>query len=321
MIDSVLSLAGCKVLVTGGSGFVGSYFVDALLKAGAHVRVTQHRQALAVSDSRIEMVLADLADPADCLRATEGIDAVVHAAGRVGASGVGPQDELSGMGYNLYMLSNVLSAAWKNGVRHALVFGSSTAYPPAAYPITEDELWRESPHPSYLGYGWMRRYVEKLAEFVSTRSGMRIIIVRPSAIYGPRDNFDPATSHVISGLIRRAVQGDNPFVVWGTGDEVRDILHVEDFVAGSLLALSKGRSCDPINIGSGVATTVHELARLVLDAAQHHADIQFDPSRPVAIPYRVLSIDKACRELGFFPRRNLIEGLAETIRWFREKSV
>jgi GDP-L-fucose synthase len=203
-------------------------------------------------------------------------------------------------------------------VRHALVFGSSTGYPAANRPVAEQEMWNGPPYAAYLGYGWMRRYVEKLAEFVADRSGMRIIIVRPGAIYGPRDNFDPATSHVIAALIRRAVERENPFVVWGTGNEVRDILHIEDFVSGSLLALTKSRSNDPVNIASGEATATRDLARLVLDATGHQAEVRFDATRPVAIPYRVLDVGKARRELGFTPRYRLADGLAATVRWFQE---
>lgn len=317
MSEAAFPLPGRRVLVTGGAGFVGSHFVEALLDGGAHVRVTVHDRAPLAQDARVETVTAELGDPAACERAADGMDAVIHTAGSVGSAGVAPQDTLLSIGAYVRLLANVLRAAWSRGVGHALVFGSSTGYPALERPVREEEMWDGPPHPAYLGYGWMRRYVEKLAEFVAGRSGMRITIVRPGAIYGPRDNFDPASSHVVAALLRRAVARESPFVVWGTGTEVRDILHVRDFVAGSLLALARARSCDAVNIASGEPTSTAELARLALAAAGHHAEIRFDPGRPVAIPYRVLDITKARCELGFSPRVPLADGLAETVRSIR----
>ncbi len=317
MSSVAFPLAGRRVLVTGASGFVGSHLVEALLGAGARVRATLHRRPLAVAPDRVEVVEADLSERAEALKATAEVDAVVHAAGSVGSAGVAPSDVLLGIGGNLELLANVLWAAWRSGVGHALVFGSSTAYPPASRPVVEAELWTGAPHPAYLGYGWMRRYVEKLAEFVAEAARMRVVIVRPGALYGPRDHFDPARSQVVASLVRRAVEREDPFVIWGTGEDVRDLLHVGDFAAGSALALQRASSCDPVNVASGVGIRVRDLAREVLRAAEHDPEVRFAPERPVAIPYRVLDVSKAQSELGFSPRFGLAEGIAETVRWYR----
>ncbi|MBC7907955.1 MAG: NAD-dependent epimerase/dehydratase family protein [Rhodospirillaceae bacterium] len=309
---------GQRCLVAGGTGFVGCHFVEALLAAGAQIRVPVHHRPPLVQDERIEYIAADLAQREDCLRVMDGMDMLIHAAGSVGAAGVAPQDALLGMGTNLNLTANLLWAAWGAGISRALVFSSSTGYPAADHAMAEDEFWEGDVHPSYHGYGWMRRYVERLAEFTAQRSKLHVCIVRPGAIYGRHDNFDPRCGHVVPSLIRRAEARENPFEVWGTGDEVRDLLHVRDFVRGCLLALEKSGNCDPINIASGQGTSVRELVTRVLAASAHRPDIVFDPSRPTAIPIRLMDIAKARRLLGFAPTISLADGLADTVQWFRE---
>ncbi|MFN3076357.1 MAG: NAD-dependent epimerase/dehydratase family protein [Alphaproteobacteria bacterium] len=308
---------GRTCLVT-GCGFVGSHLVDALLEAGAEVRVTVHRRGPHREHPRLRPVEADLTLVPDCVRVASGVDCVFHAAGTVGASGVGPSAAMAGIALNLTLAANVLLGAWQAGVGRVLVFSSSTGYPVLTYPVREDTFWDGEVFPGYFGYGWMRRYTERLAEYVARNSAVKVSIVRPGALYGPRDNFDPATCHVIAALINRALAGEDPFLVWGTGEDVRDILHIRDFVRGCLLALEHKADCDPINLGCGFGTSTRQLATQVLAAAgRADTEIHFDPTRPTAIPYRVLDITKARAELGFSPDISLGEGVAETMDWLR----
>jgi GDP-L-fucose synthase len=307
-----------KVLVTGGAGFVGSHLVEELLRQGAQVRVAVHRRPLSLRDDRIESMPADLAQPEDCRAAVRGVQFVFHAAGAVGAAGVGADRVMSGITTNLVLTAQMLEAAMAAGVERFLLFGSSTGYPAADHPVKEEEMWAGPVHPAYLGYGWMRRYLERLAEYAAANSALKVALVRPTAVYGPRDNFDAQTSHVVPALIRRAVAGENPFVVWGTGDEVRDFLHVSDLARGCLLALEKHAACDPINLGYGRAVTVREVVGIILKAAGHEgAEVKFDAAKPATIPFRSVDTSKARRLLGFEPRVTLAEGLAETVRWHR----
>lgn len=309
--------SGRRCVVT-GCGFVGSHLVDALLAAGATVRVVSRSGRVPRDNPALDAVAADLTRIDECLSALKGADSVFHAAGSVGAAGVGPAAAMAGIALNLTLTANVVQAAWQQGVGRLLLFSSSTAYPAATHPVREDELWEGPVFPGYHGYGWMRRYVERLGEFAAAGSGVGVSIVRPGALYGPRDNFDPRTSHVIAGMIQRAVKGEAPFLVWGTGEEVRDILHVRDFARGCLLALAHKADCSPVNLGSGRGTTTRELASLVLKAAGSSADeIVFDPTKPSAMPYRVLDGTKAERELGFVPEISLEDGLAEVVEWYR----
>jgi GDP-L-fucose synthase len=309
-------------LVTGGTGFVGTHLAKALLDQGARVRLTAHRRAPILADPRIEIVHADLTRQEDCLAAMQGVDFVFHAAGAVSGLGVTADNAMAGITTNLNLTAQVLQAAWTAGVERILIFGSSTAYPAVDHPVREEELWDGPPHPAYLGYGWMRRYFERLAEFAASRSNLGIALVRPTAVYGPHDDFRPTTGHVIPSLVRKAVEKRDPFEVWGSGEEVRDFLHITDFARGCLLAVERHAVCDPINIGYGSGVTIRRLVELILQAADHgDADVRFDTSKPTAIPIRLADISKAKRLLGFEPQIPIETGLRDLVRWYAANQV
>lgn len=311
-----------NVLVTGGTGFVGTHIVDELLKKDAKVRIPVHDRPLMIKNERIETLHADLTRQEDCLTAVRGIDYVFHAAGAVAAAGVTTGNPMSAITTNLILTAQILQAAWTANVKRVLIFSSSTGYPIADYPIKEEEMWAGPTHPTYFGYGWMRRYLERLGEFAASKSGMGIALVRPTAVYGRFDNFDPATSHVIPALIRRAVEKENPFVVWGTGEEVRDFLHITDLARGCLLMLEKCADCTPVNLGYGKIVTIKEVVQMVLKAADHeNAEIVFDSTKPTTIPFRMVDTSKAKKILGFEPTVPLEEGLRDTVQWYVKKGM
>lgn len=306
-----------KVLVTGGSGFIGRHLVRQLEEHRARVRIAAHHRPLTYDCAGAETMHADLAQWEDCRAACRGVDYVFHAAGRVGSAGVTGYHQMVSITVNLILTSQVLQAAWAEGVKGILIFGSSTGYPAYDHAVTEEEMWLAEPHPSYFGYGWMRRYFEKLGEYVTRQSACKVVVVRPSAVYGPGDNFSDGASHVIPALIRRAVKKEDPFVVWGTGDEVRDFIHATDFAKACLLALEMGSHFDLCNIGAGRSSTIREIVATVLDAAGHRsAAVAFDPAKPVTIPCRMLDVGKARRVLGFEPEISLEHGIKETVRWY-----
>jgi GDP-L-fucose synthase len=310
---------GKKVLVTGGTGFVGTHLVIELLNQGAFVRIPVHHRSFFRKDPRIEIVRADLTQPQECLSVMAGMDCVFHAAGAVGAAGLTPMNQLDGITLNLLLAARVLQAAWDTDVKRLLLFSSSTVYPAFSRPVKEEEIWDGPPHPMYHGYGWMKRYLEKLAEFVALHSTLRIAIVRPTAVYGRWDNFDPRTSHVIPALILRALRKENPFVVWGTGEEVRDFLHVTDLARGSLLALEKYAVCDPINVGYGAIVTIRQIVETILKTAGHdQAEVVFDATKPTTIPYRAVDTSLARKAIGFEPAVSLAEGLKDTVEWYTQ---
>ncbi len=309
---------GARVLVAGGTGFVGRHIVEALLKAGAKVRVPVHERSLPIAGGAVETVRADLTQQEDCLKACDGVQYVFQAAGAVAAAAVTAGNPMAAITANLALNAQMLQAAWTAGTERFLIFGSSTGYPVTDHPVKEEEFWGGPTHPSYFGYGWMRRYLERLAEFVASKSQVKIALVRPSAVYGRHDNFDMHAGHVIPMLIRKAVERLDPYEVWGTGEEVRDFLHITDLARGCLLMLEKNAACDPVNIGYGRAVTIRTIVATILKAAGYQdARVVFNSDRPTAIPKRLVDTSKAKRLLGFEPAVSLEEGLADTVAWYQ----
>jgi GDP-L-fucose synthase len=310
------------VLVAGGSGFVGTNIVLELLKQGARVRVPVHDRPNNVQDERVETMQADLTNYKECLAAVKGVDYVINAAGAVAAAGVNTSNPMYAITTNLILSALIFQAALEksDNIQGFLVLSSHTGYPLADYPLKEEEYWSGPTHASYFGYGWMRRYLERMGEFVASKSKkMKVVTVRPTATYGRYDDFDPVTSHVVPALIRKAVERMDPYEVWGTGDEVRDFLHASDLARGSLIALEKCESCDPINIGYGQVVTIKDIVHAILDAAGYgDAKIEFNSDRPTTIPYRLVDTSKAKRVLGFEPELTLQEGIKDTVDWYIE---
>lgn len=306
------------VLVTGGTGFVGTHFVQELMKCEAKIRIPVHKRKPIVQHDNIEIVSADLTNLEDCVRICKGIDYVFHAAGAVSAAGVTVSNPLSAITVNLILTARLLEAIMSSAIKRVLIFSSgTTAYPATDHPVKEEEMWNAPPPKVYFGYGWMRRYLELLGEFIAQKSNIGVAICRPTAVYGSYDNFDPKTSHFIPALIHRAVERENPYVVWGTGNEMRDILHVTDLVKGCLLLLEKHAVCDPVNIGYGEAVTVKEVVNIILKAAGHEdAKIEFDITKPTTISARMVDTSKAKKLLNFKPQISLEEGLIDTIKWY-----
>jgi GDP-L-fucose synthase len=304
-------------LVTGGSGFIGTHLAQALLNSGGRVRLALHARAPIISgDPRFEAFRGDLSDPETCLRAMQGVQLVFHAAGAASGAGASADRAMAGIVKNLALTTQVLQAAMTAEIERILIFSSSTVYPATSYPIREDELVEQPPHPSYLGYGRMRRYFEHLAEFVASRSAVKVALVRPTAVYGPHDDFNRDSSHVIAALVRKAVEKVDPFEVWGTGDEIRDFLHVEDLARGCLLTIERHAACDPVNIGYGSGISIREVAELILKAARHDVPVRFDPAKPTTIPIRLVDTSKARRLLGFEPQITIEAGVRDLVRWY-----
>ena len=236
-----------KVVVTGGSGFIGTHFLMELVNRGASVRTSTNKSLLQYeSDEIIVYRNINLLNLDDCIRLTDGADYVIHCAGEVAHPSSVPTDVQISL-KQLNLIGNVLEACAKNGVKRFLDLNSSTGYPDIRKPISENDFWTEEPYKSYYGYGWMRRYREKLMEHVSLFSGLEIALARCTAIFGPHDNFNLDTCHVVPALIKRVLDDENPFIAWGSPDVVRDFLYVKDVVEGALLILEKGESLRPYN--------------------------------------------------------------------------
>ena len=307
--------SGKKVFVAGGTGLVGTHLVQQLLEKGAHVRVSVHHRPFALNGAEVEVIPADLTNLDDCLSAMKGIDYVFQAAGSVGSAGTTPTETMADLTKNLIIAERMLHAAWIENVERFLLLSSSTVYPALEHPVKEEEAWTGPTHDSYFGYGWMKRYLERLAEYVARESDVQIALVRPTATYGPGDH----SKHVVPMLISRAMEKQDPFEVWGSGDEVRDFLHVKDLARGCLLTLEKYAVCDPINLGYGEGFTIKDLVHLILKATGHSdAKIEFDTTRPTAIPFRTVDTSRAKELLDFEPELSLEAGIIDTVKWYAQ---
>lgn len=308
--------ANKKIVVTGGSGFLGSNYILELLKRGAKVRTSVHKSPLRVGQNQVEIIEnCDLTKLQDSIELVKGADYVIHSAGNIAhPSTVSTDIQISTQ--NINVLGNVLDACNKTGVKKFLDLNSSTGYPDRRYPITEDEYWDDEPYKAYYGYGWMRRYREKLMEHVSKFSDLEIKIARGTAIFGPFDNFDTKTCHVVPALINRVLSGENPFIAWGNPDVVRDFLYVEDVVNAALLVLEKGKPMKPYNVGMGKTITIGEILEIILEVTNKNPKVIWDNSKPTTIPFRMVSTERITNELGFIPSYTFKEGIEKTVEWY-----
>ena len=310
-----------KVVVTGGSGFIGTHFLNELLNLGAKVKTHTHHSKLQINDERLEVIEnIDLTNLNDCIKLIEGAEYVIHCGGKIAHPSTVPTDISISM-QQLMVIGTVLEACTKTGVKRFLDLNSSTGYPDIRKPLTEDEYWVDEPYKSYFGYGWMRRYREKLMEHVSKFSGLEIALARCTAIFGPYDNFDLKTCHVVPALIKRLYNGEDPFIVWGSPNVVRDFLYVKDVVKGALLILEKGESMRPYNLGYGGGITIGEIVDTIIKVADKSPKVEWDETKPTTIPFRAVSTDRIKNELGFSPTYSFEDGIRETINWYVKNKI
>lgn len=303
------------IVVTGGSGMIGTHMIKELLKRGADVRTHIHKSPLKIDDDRIEILYdIDLTNIDDCIELIDGADYVIHLAGMIANPKYVPTDFQITLN-QITCLTNVIDACQRCGVEKFIDLNSGTGYPLKDYPLKEEEYWDDEPYISYYGYGWMRRYREKVLEHCSHINDIEIYISRTTAVFGPHDNFDLETSHVIPALIKRSLKGENPFVVWGTPDVVRDFIYVEDVINGMLLIMDKGNPMEPYNLGSGESITIGRLVESVLTAGDLKLNVEWDSTKPTTIPFKLADISKIT-ELGFVPKYTFEQGIKKTIEWY-----
>jgi GDP-L-fucose synthase len=319
-----IQLSGSKCLVTGGAGFLGHYIIRRLLDAGASVRATLHDKSAVVNDDRIEYVKSDLRYPDECAKAMAGIDYVFMCAANTQGAAVIREKPLAHVTPNIPMNLFCLEAAHLAGVKRFLFISSGAAYPDTGHrPAEEHEMFEGEPVDVYYAVAWMKRYTEILCKTYATkiRNPMSCVVVRPSNVYGPEDKFDFAVSHVTAALIRRVVERQNPFEVWGTGNDIRDLIYIDDFIEGLMAAFMTEESYFEINICSGQGISVREILSMLLEVDGFtDAKVSYDPTKPSTVPVRRLSDKLAEQKLGFVARTPLKDGLKRTIDWYRRFS-
>jgi GDP-L-fucose synthase len=298
------------VLVTGGAGFLGSHLVGRLKDAG-HEVVTARR-----SDYDLTRY-----DDADRLFSETKPELVFHLAAEVG--GIGANRENPGRYWyaNLMMGAHVLELARIYGTRKLVIAGTVCAYPKfTPVPFSEDDLWNGYPEETNAPYGVAKKAVLVGAQAYRAQYGTDAIYLLPANLYGPRDNFDLQTSHVIPALIRKMTDATAEVVLWGDGSPTREFLYVEDCAEGLLLAAEHYDGGDPVNLGTGVETSIRELAETIAELSGFEGELVWDTTMPNGQPRRQLDATRARELFGFTAPTALRDGLERTIAWYRESS-
>ena len=315
-------LEGSKALIAGGTGFIGANLALRLLAEGCQVRSTLHRRPPVVQDPSVEYVQADLTLMDDCRRAVERMDYVFMCAANTSGAAVMSATPLVHVTPNVVMNAQLMDAAYSAGVKKYLFISSSAAYPPTDdRPVHEDEMFMGDPYDTYYSVGWMKRYAEILCLMYAQRlkPAMPTVVVRPSNAYGPYDDYEFGTSHMMAALIRRVVERQQPLEVWGTGDDVRDLIYIDDLIDGMVTVFERTDCYAAVNIALGEGHTVKQVLQTIIDVDGYSdADVRFDPSKPSTIPVRLVDTVRARAEFGFEAKTGLRDGISRTVDWYRK---
>ncbi len=312
-MSKVIDLSKKKILLTGGAGFLGRFVRQELINQGCP------KENIFIPRSRE----CDLRILENCQKAVSGRDVVIHLAAKVG--GIGFNRERPGEQFydNLMMGVQLMEEARKAGVEKFVAIGTVCAYPKfTPVPFKEEDLWKGYPEETNAPYGLAKKMLLVQAQAYRQQYGFDAIYLLPVNLYGPGDNFDPQSSHVIPALIKKAFDAKRnrakEMVVWGTGKASREFLYVEDAARAIVLATQKYSKPDPVNIGSGMEITIKKLANLITELVGFEGKIVWDTTKPDGQPRRCLDTSQALREFGFRARVPFEGGLRETIRWYEK---
>ena len=298
-----------RVLVTGGGGFVGSHLVERLERDGADVVVARRRDHDLTSLEDTERLFAE-AKP----------ELVFHLAAEVGGIGANRANPGRYWYANLLMGAHVLEQSRLHDVRKLVVAGTVCAYPKhTPVPFGEDELWNGFPEETNAPYGVAKKAVLVGAQAYREQYGLNTVYLLPANLYGPRDKFHPTNAHVIPDLIRKMVDSTGEVVLWGDGSPTREFLYVDDCVEGLALAAERYDGAEPVNLGTGVETSIRELAETVADVTGFEGEIVWDTSMPNGQPRRSLDSSRAAERFGFRAQVGLRDGLERTVAWYRSE--
>ncbi len=306
-----------RVIVTGGAGFVGSHLVEHLHNLGAGAVIVPRRQQY------------DLREPAAVVQLYAdhpGATMVIHLAATVGGIGINREHPGTFFYDNLMMGALLLEHARRAGIPKFVGIGTICSYPKfTPVPFKEDDLWNGYPEETNAPYGLAKKMLLVQSQAYRAEFGYNAIHLMPTNLYGPGDNFDPRSSHVIPALIRKCFEaletGLDHVVLWGDGTPTREFLYVKDAARAIALAAAYYDAPEPVNIGSGFEISIKDLATLIAEEVGFQGEIRWDTSKPNGQPRRQLDVSRAARAFGFRAQTSFRDGLRETIAWYRAQRV
>jgi len=297
------------VLVTGGNGFLGKFVLKEL-------ELKKTKKILAPTSKEL-----DLRDNENCKKIVKNVDVIIHLAGNVG--GIGKMREKPGDIFydNIMMGTQLIHQAKEEGVEKFVGLGTVCSYPKiSSMPFLEDSLWEGYPEETNAAYGLSKKMMLVQADAYRQQFGLNSTILFPTNLYGPTDNFEPTTSHVIPAIILKVYNAlrekSNKIILWGDGSPSRDFLYVEDAAKGVVLATERYDNALPVNLGSEEEISIKELGELICKLMGFNGEIIWDATKPNGQPRRCVSNKRAEKEFGFKPNTKLEEGLKNTIDWF-----
>jgi len=310
-MDKALDLATKRICVTGGAGFLGTHLINKLQAHGAKdIFVPRYPEYDLVRESDIIRMI-DTARP----------DIIIHLAAKVG--GIGANREKPGEFFydNLMMGVQLIHQSWLKGVEKFVAIGTICAYPKyTPIPFKEEDLWNGYPEETNAPYGLAKKMLLVQSQSYREQYGYNSIFLLPVNLYGPGDNFNPASSHVIPALIRKCLeakeQGADEIVAWGDGSPTREFIYVEDAAEGITLATEKYNSSEPVNIGSSFEISIKDLTETIARLTGFNGNIRWDTTKPNGQPRRKLDTTRARETFGFEAKTDFEEGLKRTIAWY-----
>jgi GDP-L-fucose synthase len=311
-MNTTIDLRNQRLLVTGGAGFLGKQVVNQLIAAGANP------EKITIPRSR-EL---DLRQWENCQRAVDQQDIVIHLAAHVGGIGLNREKPAELFYDNLMMGTQLIHAAYQAGVQKFVCVGTICAYPKfTPVPFKEDDLWNGYPEETNAPYGIAKKALLVQLQSYRQQYGFNGIYLLPVNLYGPEDNFDPRSSHVIPALIRKVheaqVAGAPSISVWGDGTPTREFIYSEDAARGIVMGTTAYNDADPVNLGTGYEIAIKDLIELICKLMDYRGEIIWQTDKPNGQPRRCLDTQRARERFGFVAQIGFEEGLRNTIAWYR----